>query len=321
MLGALPAGSSGALEAAAATSGRPPECTPARGAAAWRGPSVWRAARLPWLEGYCDLLAKAQAELSSAPETARTAALGAEKLLPGRASPAAMQARAALALGDLEEASRLFERARSLDPRAIEYPPAMHDLARVLVRTGKRVDALALYRTLVPRVDLLAPPERRTAVLIEAAHAMMDADADGEKDRRSRLEEAIAYLREARRRPPTPLAGDALFSLGLALDRAGDKAGADAILVEARLVGARLQREPRSYVLGPNTKLALEAFADEAENSARAARSWETYLATPAARGLDAAAARLRLQALRKPAVSLRPAAQRPRPPRRSTRP
>src|SRR4029079_2154097 len=114
--------------------------------------------------------------------------------------------------GAVEDAARAFEKARALDPRRVEDPGTMHDLCRALAKTGKRDEALAVYRALVPRVDLLGTTERRVSVLLEAAHVSMAAEAAGtatlpteigKKATRTRLEEAVAYLREARQRPPT----------------------------------------------------------------------------------------------------------------------
>ncbi len=234
------------LGAAAAASGRPKECMSSSRRALAKGPSVWEAAREPNLARYCDLMARAQTELSSQPDAAKAAAIEAEQALPGHAAPQVVRARAELALGSLEAAAQAFEKARGIEPRSVEDPGTMHDLSRVLARTGKRDEALAVYRALVPRVDLLGTPDRRISVLIEAAHVSMAADAAGtatapadvgKKSSRARLDEAAAYLREARQRPATQLTGDVLLSLALVLDRAGDREQADAALAEAQRSG------------------------------------------------------------------------------------
>ncbi len=312
VIGATPPAAGGGLAAAAASSGRPRECAAGVGAAAGRGPTVWQAARLPGLERYCDLLAKAQAELAASPTSARAAAESAAALLPGRAAPAAMIARAALATGDLDEAARGFEAARAIDPRSIEDPPTMHDLAQTLRRTGKGPEAIAVYRTLVPRIDLLASAERRVVVLLEAAHAAMAIDDDfagREGARRGHLEEAVAYLREARLRPPTIWTGDVLFGLAIALDRAGDRAASDAVLAEAHRTGRAPRADAPRYLARADDAIALTAIAAEGDDRAGAARSWEAWLATPAGRGPWAAAAQARLEALKKPLAAARPAA------------
>jgi tetratricopeptide (TPR) repeat protein len=302
-------GASASLSAAAAASGRPPECVAGSRRALARGPSVWELAREPNLRRYCDLMSLAQTQLAAQPEAAKKSAREADATLPGRPSPQVIVARAALALGSAEEAARAFEAARALDPRSVEEPAAMHDLARALVRTGKRDEALAVYRALVPRVDLLATDERRVAVLLEAAHVSMAAEgagtatlpADvGKKAPRARLDEAVAYLREARQRPATPLAGDVLLSLALAEGRRGERDAEGAALAEAQRTGAKLRPGALEYVVTPEDAAALAALAEEGTYRAAAQSAWEGYLAGPGGKGPWATAARGHLEALKK---------------------
>jgi tetratricopeptide (TPR) repeat protein len=307
---AAPSGSSSSLLAAAAASGRPRECMSSVRRALTAGPSIWEKARVPTLQRYCDLVARAHAELATSPEAAQTDARLADKALPGRAAPAVILARAALALGSLDTAAAEFERARAIDARSVEDPATMHDLARVLQRTGKRAEALAVYRALVPRIDLLGSTDRRVSVLLEAAHASMSAEGSalaggsppkpGDGADRPKLDEAIAYLREARQRPPTQLSGDVLLSLVLALDRSGDRAQADAALSDAHRTGARVRSGGPDYLADEGDRQALEALAIEASDRAQAIKSWEAFLAGPGGKGAWAGAARARLEALRK---------------------
>ncbi|WP_437914065.1 hypothetical protein WME73_48620 [Sorangium sp. So ce302] len=342
------AGQAGDLVAAAAAAGRPPECSARSGRAIARGPTVWERARAPELPRYCDLLARGQAQLGGDAEAARESARLADQLLPGHAAPQVLLARAALALGSPEDAARAFERARSVDPRSVEDPQTMHDLARSLARTGKRGEAIAIYRALVPRIDLLGTADQRALVLLEAAHLSMatagaasvadasarpPAGAHGEAAARGDLDEAIAYLREARLRAQTQLARDVTLSLALALDRSGDKAQADAALegdataLEAarpREEAARGRAEDRSagaaarertaddlasaaarlrtveYLAVPEDRLALEALALERAMTAAAIARWEAYLSGAGGQGPWAPAARARLDALRR---------------------
>ncbi|WP_438040800.1 hypothetical protein [Sorangium sp. So ce128] len=342
------AGQAGDLVAAAAAAGRPPECSARSGRAIARGPTVWERARAPELPRYCDLLARGQAQLGGDAEAARESARLADQLLPGHAAPQVLLARAALALGSPEDAARAFERARSVDPRSVEDPQTMHDLARSLARTGKRGEAIAIYRALVPRIDLLGTADQRALVLLEAAHLSMatagaasvadasarpPAGAHGEAAARGDLDEAIAYLREARLRAQTQLARDVTLSLALALDRSGDKAQADAALegdataLEAarpRGEGARGRAEDRGagaaarertaddlasaaarlrtveYLAVPEDRLALEALALERAMTAAAIARWEAYLSGAGGQGPWAPAARARLDALRR---------------------
>ncbi|WP_437306493.1 hypothetical protein [Sorangium sp. So ce388] len=342
--------SSGDLVAAAAAAGRPPECSARSSRAIARGPSIWERARAPELPRYCDLLARGQAQLGDNPEAARESARVADQILPGHAAPQVLLARAALALGSAEDAARAFDRARRIDPRSVEDPHTLHDLARSLARTGKRDEAIAMYRALVPRIDLLGTADHRALVLLEAAHLSMAAAGAGATTAaattaagapgagaRADLDEAIAYLREARQRAQTQLARDVTLSLALALDRAGDKAQADAALegeaagaapeaartraeaaaararaadqhagaaarehADDHLASAAARLRTVDYLAVPEDRLALEALALERTTAAAAIARWEAYLAGAGDQGPWAAAARARLDALRK---------------------
>ncbi|WP_438006876.1 hypothetical protein WME89_51445 [Sorangium sp. So ce321] len=359
--------SSGDLVAAAAAAGRPPECSARSSRAIARGPSIWERARAPELPRYCDLLARGQAQLGDNPEAARESARVADQILPGHAAPQVLLARAALALGSAEDAARAFDRARRIDPRSVEDPHTLHDLARSLARTGKRDEAIAMYRALVPRIDLLGTADHRALVLLEAAHLSMAAAGaptaaagaptaaagaptaaagaptaaagapTAAAGARADLDEAIAYLREARQRTQTQLARDVTLSLALALDRAGDKAQADAALegeaagaapeaarTRAEAAAARARAADQhagaaarehaadhlasaaarlrtvDYLAVPEDRLALEALALERTTAAAAIARWEAYLAGAGGQGPWAAPARARLDALRR---------------------
>src|SRR6185369_4036486 len=119
------------------------------------------------------------------------------------------------------------------------------------------------------------------SVLLEAAHASMAAyaasaadDKSGhgaaDKDAKSSdalkaspLDEAIAFLREAKQRPPTLLSNDVALALVLALDRAGEHEQADAALADAHRSGARVRQSSLDYLSAPEEKLALEALVLE----------------------------------------------------------
>jgi hypothetical protein len=159
----------------------------------------------------------------------------------------------------------------------------------------------------VLRIDLLSSTELRVSVLLEAAHASMAAvSADGKGDAKGEgllkanpLDEAIAYLREAKQRPPTMLANDVALSLVLALDRGGESEAADAALADAHRTGARVRKSSLDYLSVTDEKLALESLVLEGSDRAAAIKSWEAYLATPAGKGPWAAAARTRLETLK----------------------
>jgi len=296
----LPAGT---LSAAGAASGRPDECFP-KGAK--KGPTVWTRARSPSLGKYCDLLARGLVDLRSEPARAKEAAKDALKLLPGKAAPHVLLARAEAASGSWAGALKEFEEAIKLDARSIEDPVTLTTLARVYVKNGKIDEALSSYRTLVPRNDLLGGEEARVRVLLEAALTAMAAEAAKPEQRDPkatepprRMAEALAFLREARQKE-SALQPDVLLTLALALDRTGDRAQADTTLAEAVRAGVTPAGTLASLVTDPNDKLALEALASESGKSADAIKGWEAYLASSAGKGPFAASAKGRLEAVKR---------------------
>lgn len=269
-----------------------------------RRPTIWQLARTPELGRYCDLVARAKSQLATDPKAALASAKEADAALPGRAAPRVLLARAAFAQGKIDDAAKDFEAARALDARSVEDPPTMHDLAQVLRKTGKLDDAVVVYRALVPRIDLLAPADRRVAVLLEAAHVSMavaaktSAASPGSKPS---LDEAIAYLREARQRPPTALSNDVLVSLALVLDRSGDRVQADAVLAEAHAPASDTRTTAPDYLVASEDKLCLDALQAA---PADAAKLWEQFLAGPGGKGPWATAARSRSEIAKKPGKS-----------------
>jgi hypothetical protein len=195
----------------------------------------------------------------------------------------------------------------------------MHDLGRALRKNAKRDEALVVYRALVPRIDLLGTASVRVSVLLEAAHVSMAAEGagtapptiaelakgkpakpDATRPRTPPLDEAIAYLREARQRPATQLAGDVLLSLALTLDRAGSRDEADAVLAEAERAGAHVKGATLDYLAVSEDRAALEALASESSDRPLAQKAWEAYLAGPGGKGPWASAARTRLDLLKR---------------------
>jgi hypothetical protein len=292
------------LVAAAAATSRPEECQPQRRERAEGRTSVWDEARSPALRRYCQLLGRAQARLSSQPEEARKAAAEAAELVPGRAAPLVVMARAALRSHDHGAALELFDKALAADPRSVEHPAALHDLAAARLLGGKLDQALESYRVLVPRIGLLATREERARVLLEAAHtamALAGVAASGDKSG-PLLDEALAFLREASRDPHQPLRTDVALSLVLALDRAGRREQADAMLAEqAGTAGWEKSHGELGYLPAGDEASVLDALALERSDTAAAAASYQKYLET--AKGNWAAAARARLERLRAPAA------------------
>ncbi len=294
------------LVAAAAASGRPEECRPSRQAA---GPSVWDRARQPKLRAYCNLLARAQTRLAHDPANARAAAERANRLYPGRAAPHVGLARAAVKLGKVDEALAQFERALTLDPRSVDHPVAMHDLATVLWRSGQLDRAVEVYRTLVPRAGWLPTRLARARALLEAAHAAMAAAAARGED--AVPAEVLAYLREATANPHHALRLDVELALVLALDRAGQTAQANAKLDELRQVARWSVGRRATYLMDEHDGIALQALAIEPRDPRAAAQLWQRFLDSPAGQGPWAKAASHRLEQLRR--APPRPARARPR--------
>ena len=292
------------LVAAAAASSRPPECMAAGRAGRSRGASIWRAAQVPNLARYCRQMGRAQARIESDAAGAQAAAQAADELIAGRAAPKVVLARVALQKGQVADALALFDAALKLDPRSVEQPLAMHDLARARQRSGQLSEALDTYRVLVPRASLLPDRMRRARVLLEAAHVAMAVAASDVEGRSRHLEEALAFLREAARDPHQPLRLDVALSLVLALDRAGRQTQADATLAEQDGVAGWAQRPQADYLVSADEMLLLRGLALEASQAALAQQYYQEYLASPSGQGPFADAVKRRLaRAVTRPAA------------------
>ena len=272
------------LAAAAAASGRPPECWPERRSELGGETSVWARARRPGLERYCALLARSHARVVESPTAARAAALEALRLEPRRAAPHVVLGRVAVRLGQPGEALREFDRAEAIDSRSVEQPAALHDKATALRQVGQLGRALEAYRLLVPRSGLVPSRSWRARVLLEAAHASMavggvggvGAGAGG--DKAPALDEALAYLREAGEDQHHELRLDTALSLVLVLDRAGRASQADAMLAEIGSSAAWADHPQPSYLARPVDWLALQALALERSSPRAASALWKRFL-------------------------------------------
>lgn len=265
------------LPMAAASSGRPRECGAdgVRPDRDWHI-NVWDAVRQPQLRRYCDLLGRAHARLASAPNVAREAAGLADQVLPGRAAPWVIRGRANVLMGDFAQAVRDFDHARSVDPRSVEDPPSLLDMATALRKVGRPADALAAYRVLITRLGLLPSPEVRVRIILEAASLASAAGPSG-------LPEAIAILREGVRQPLTRYDSDVCAMLLLALDRS-DSPAESASLVEhlalSNAPSALAARDPSAfaYLSDPNDAAAMTAIALEPSDPLAALSAWERFI-------------------------------------------
>jgi tetratricopeptide (TPR) repeat protein len=285
------AGSSGAWSSA-----RPPECAPLD---VGRLTNVWERAKAPKLRRYCDLLASGASKLAGGPGM-REEVLGiadhAEQTYPGHAAPMALKGRALCELGRYAEALAALReaKAREKDDRALDDPLALYAWARSLAR-GTPPDlagAVAAYGALLPRAATLSLADRSAASL-EAGLLTMNEGPPG-------LDSAVPILREAIRDAQDTAQVVSVLALALALDRAGEKDEARALLQE------RLHGDPRPVLATAHAKEmlapslaseahALSALALEAEGTLPAARAeWQAYLdASPSGPWADHARAHL----------------------------
>jgi tetratricopeptide (TPR) repeat protein len=282
-------------QAAAWTTGRPPECGDPGG----RGGNVWERAKAPELRRYCALLAGASSKLAGStamPEGALASAREADQVLPDHAAPRVLEGRALAALGKLDEALKALGDARAIDPTALDDPPALLAWARVLARTAHPDKAAEAYRALLPRASAMATGERASAA-VEAGLVAMAQGAPG-------LDEAVAALREGLREAEDEVQAVAVMALALALDRGGDTDESRALLAERAhgdprvvLASARAQE---LLAVAPAEAGALAAMALEAGDTrdpAGARDAWDKYLAA-SGNGPWAAHARAHLAAL-----------------------
>jgi tetratricopeptide (TPR) repeat protein len=244
-----------------APAGRPPECGVADAA---RAANVWERAKSPELRPYCDLLASGASKLASGAggaEQALRAAEEAGRRMPGKLAPLVLQGRALSRLGRHEEAWAVLDTARKRDAATLDDPWALLALARSAARTRRVAEADEAYRALLPRAAAL-PGAERGPVYVEAALVAM---ARGP----SAIDAAIAIFRQARREAQDSAQTVAWLGLALALDRAGEREEARALLSERgrtdprpQLADARardLVAAPLAGELDAAAALALEA--------------------------------------------------------------
>ncbi|MBX3191642.1 MAG: hypothetical protein KF819_31910 [Labilithrix sp.] len=255
---------------------RPAECGVLEG---FKATNVWERAKEPQLRRYCNLLASGTSKLVGSAALAKEVpaiADEADKLLPGRAAPSVLKGRALLRLGKPDGALAALKEARSRDDRALDDPVALLAWARANARTGHLEEAAQAYRAALPRTSALSAAER-SAASFEAGMIVM---AQGPKG----IDDAVAMLRQARREAQDAMQIASVVALGLALDRAGQRDEAKAILTErvrsdvkpvladARVVDA-LADAGVSHEGG-----ALVATALELTDPAAAREAWKRYV-------------------------------------------
>ncbi len=212
------------LRAASGSSPRPTEC---RTSGPDRAFTFWDRARDPRLVRYCNLLAKGYARLETDAADALKAARLAGELEPKRSAPRVLEARALVGQGRMSDAFHIFEQVlRQANPPELS-PAGLYAYAVAAVGSDQIEQGLGAYRRVVPMASLLTGAGSSERVYVEAAVLVM-------RQGQAHLQEAVAYLNEARRRnADLALRPFVLSALALALDRQGRHEEARGVAREA----------------------------------------------------------------------------------------
>lgn len=178
--------------------------------------TVWRKARDPGAGDCCALVVRAKAGLWAAPARARELSSRAVTLCPHGMEAAVALALAALAVGDVAEAHRLFERLSTGKNAEIwlQLPPGQQLFAaRAANLTGAVDRALDHYRAVILDLERIPSPHERARVLLEAAMMATRATPPAPA-------EALAYFRQSADHP-SPRLGVVRQLIGHALGLEG----------------------------------------------------------------------------------------------------
>ncbi|MEO7096184.1 MAG: hypothetical protein ABI175_23190, partial [Polyangiales bacterium] len=161
--------------------------------------NVWESAKVPVLSEHCRFLQQAvDAFRDQKYAVSITLADKAEKLTPGLAGPWVVRGSASARWGKSSEAALAFEKARSIDPRALDDAETLDDYGSVLVRLARLDDARKVYRALLPRVSGAQGLCGMKNECDAAGLAYLTAGALALEGGPKSLDEAVAILREAR---------------------------------------------------------------------------------------------------------------------------
>jgi tetratricopeptide (TPR) repeat protein len=241
------------------------------GAATKWGPNVWDAAREPNLQRYCDLLARGFGQLLLTPETSLETADLADRAAPGHAAPSVLRGRAYATLKLWPKAAAELERAHTIDSRSLEDPLTLREWGRALASTDRPREALAAYRTLGPRVSIFPSPEERARTFIEAAELAFSLGPPT-------LDDAVAFLGEAKQLGVRELEWRVSSELALAFDRRGAKDEAAGLVIE---LVRRFRKEAKAQASSENREgQAAAALVLETIDVRQAIEAWERYVAT-----------------------------------------
>jgi len=276
----------------AVAASRPPECGVDGNL---KGTNIWERARHPELRHYCDVLATGSSKLVSLATAADALRAGqeADQIMPGHAAPLALEGRALVKLGRFTEAYTAFTEAKKRDARSLDDPSALLAFARACQRSNHAGEALAAFRSLLPRADGLAAGERAPAY-VEAAFVAMSASPGN-------VDDAIAMLRQARREATDALQPISTLALALALDRSGARDEARAVLDDRAKAAARnVARDTNvTSLLGPLAYEgeAMAALGLETVDAPAAHDAWQRYVEAAGASGVWVDHAKARVQA------------------------
>ena len=261
------------------------------GSATKWGPNVWEAAREPNLERYCDLLARGFGQLLLTPETALETADLADRAAPGHAAPSVLRGRAYAMLRLWPKAAVELERARSVDSRSLEDPLTLREWARALAATERAPEALAAYRALGPRVSIFPSPDERARTFLEGAELAFSLGPPT-------LDDAIAFLGEAKQLGVRELEWRVSSELALAFDRRAAKDEAAGLVME---LSRRFRKEAKAQTTSENREAqAAAALVLESIDARLAVEAWERYVTAAGPRGPWVDHAQKRIELLRK---------------------
>ena len=265
------------------TGARPPECGALDGG---KAANVWERAKAPELRVYCDLLASGASKLAGIQGSPRDVLLiadEADKKLPGKLAPSVLRGRAYERLRRWDDAYSTLQAVRSKDPTALEDASALIAFARAAVRTSHPKEAAEAYHALLPRAVAL-PAAERGAAYVEAGLVAMAKGPSG-------IDEAIAILRQARKDAQDAAQTVAWLGLALALDRAGNREEARAVIGERGKVDARpalADAKARDVIASAfaHEIEAMTALSLEATDLAGAREAYKRYIEAAGAQGV-----------------------------------
>ncbi len=243
---------------------------------------------------YCELLASGTTKLvepvsSALVQQVPDIADAADALVPGRASASVLKGRALLKLGRAADALAAFDEAKRRDDRALDEPVALLAWARANARAGRLAEAVKAYRAALPRTSALTTAERSSASF-EAGMAVMAQGPAG-------VDDAVAMFRQARRDAQDSIQVASVMALALALDRAGQRDEARAVLAGRSRADIKALLDTRvSDALSDagvrHESDALVAIALEGDGPVAAKDAWRAYLDGAGGKGPWAAHAR-----------------------------